>query len=140
MVDRGEPDPRRIALLRLAVQQARDGVSVARRLDGIERHQLATAQRHLLGVLEVYVEALEAAGLAAHWQLRTEMDLLRGVIDASPRPRWAARRGPRPRLVEEPDQDADECCQRDATEEHQVPVHAFRPPGVEVVPSPESAD
>jgi hypothetical protein len=87
MVENAETDSPTIAQLRLAVQQAREDVLVARRLDGIDRHQLTSAQRHLLSILEVYLAALDAAGLAPHWQLRTEVHLLRGVTDTTPRPR-----------------------------------------------------
>jgi hypothetical protein len=86
MADRAESHARTIAQLRLAVQQAREDLLVARRLDGIDRHQLTAAQRHLLSILEVYLEALEAAGLAARWQLRAEVELLRGITDTTPPP------------------------------------------------------
>jgi hypothetical protein len=85
MVENAETDALTIAQLRLAVQQAREDVLMARRLDGIDRHQLTAAQRHLLSILEVYLAALDAAGLAPHWQLQTEVHLLRGIT--TPRPR-----------------------------------------------------
>ena len=87
MVENAETDAPTIAQLRVAVQQAREDVLMARRLDGIDRHQLTAAQRHLLSILEVYLAALDAAGLAPHWQLRTEVHLLRGITTATPRAR-----------------------------------------------------
>jgi len=70
-----------MAQLRAAVQQARDEVAEARRLDGIDRSQLIAAQRRLLGVLDTYIRVLDAAGLAPHRQLRIEVDLLRGITE-----------------------------------------------------------
>ncbi len=70
-----------MAQLRAAVQQARDELAEARRLDGIDRSQLITAQRRLLRVLDSYIRVLDAAGLAPHRQLRIEVDLLRGITE-----------------------------------------------------------
>lgn len=79
------PGPRVLAQLRLIVDEARAEVAVSRRLDGLERNRLVVSQRHLLAALETYVRALDEAGLAAHPQLRAEVDLLRAVTGASSR-------------------------------------------------------
>jgi hypothetical protein len=75
-----------MALLRRAVEDARADVAATRRLDGLNRGRLVDSQRHLLSTLEVYVEALEAAGLAPHWHMRAEVELLRGITADTRKP------------------------------------------------------
>jgi hypothetical protein len=79
------PGPRALAQLRVIVDEARAEVAESRRLDGLERNRLVVSQRHLLAALETYVRALDEAGLAAHPQLRAEVDLLRAVTGTPPR-------------------------------------------------------
>jgi hypothetical protein len=77
------PGHRALGQLRLVVEAAREDVAECRQFDYTDRHRLVRAQRHLLAALEIYVRALEAAGLEPHPQLRGEVDLLRAVTDAS---------------------------------------------------------
>jgi hypothetical protein len=73
------PGPQTLADLRTAIDEARRELAAARQLDGVERKQLAASQRHLLSALERFIEAITAGGLSPHWQLRAEVDLLRGL-------------------------------------------------------------
>lgn len=77
------PGPRVLAQLREAVLAAREDVAASRRHDGAERNRLTRSQAHLLSALETYVRALDAAGLAAHPQLRAEIELLRAVTGST---------------------------------------------------------
>lgn len=77
------PDHRAFSQLRTVVDAAREEVLANRQGNNTNRFRLLRAQRHLLAALEIYVRALEAAGLAPHPQLRAEVELLRSVTAAS---------------------------------------------------------
>jgi hypothetical protein len=79
------PGPQTLADLRTAIDEARKELAAARQLDGVDRGQLVASQRRLLVALSNFIEALTAGGLAPHWQLRAEVDLLRGLTAGSER-------------------------------------------------------
>lgn len=79
------PGRQTLADLRTAIDEARRELAAARQLDGVDRSQLAAAQRRLLSALSKFIEALDAGGLSPHWRLRAEVDLLRGLTAGSER-------------------------------------------------------